>query len=100
MATLTLRRAAVTYSRDPKGMKAWQLLLDWLTPAERARLTRAANCLYDYKITIFPMTPERYISLPFTVGWGGGGVSWLFLIITSRILPHVTSPVWKNIITV
>ena len=26
MATLTLRRAAVTYSRGPKGMKAWQLL--------------------------------------------------------------------------
>ena len=42
MATLTLRRAAITYSRGPKGMKAWQLLLDWLTPAERARLTRAA----------------------------------------------------------
>ena len=42
MAILTLRRAAVTYSRGPKGMKAWQLLLHWLTPAERARLTRAA----------------------------------------------------------
>ena len=42
MAILTLRGAAVTYSRGPKGMKAWQLLLDWLTPAERARLTRAA----------------------------------------------------------
>jgi len=42
MATLTLRRAAVTYSRGPKGMKAWHLLLDWLTPAELARLTRAA----------------------------------------------------------
>ena len=42
MATLTLRRAAITCSRGPKGMKAWQLLLDWLTPAERSRLTRAA----------------------------------------------------------
>ena len=42
MATLTLLRAAVTCSRGPKGMKAWQLLLDWLTLAERARLIRAA----------------------------------------------------------
>jgi hypothetical protein len=42
VATLALRRAAVTYNRGPKGMKAWQLLLDWLTLAERARLTRAA----------------------------------------------------------
>ena len=70
MATLTLRRAAITCSRGPKGMKAWQLLLDWLTPVERARLTRAAvrlcraiqwartvarntetlRCLYEYKI--------------------------------------------------
>ena len=40
MATLTLRPAAVTYSCSPKGIKAWQLLLDWLTPAERARLNR------------------------------------------------------------
>ena len=45
MATLTLRRAAVTYSRGPKGMKAWQLLLGWLTPAERAYLTRSGGIL-------------------------------------------------------
>ena len=114
MATLTLRRAAVTYSRGPKGMKAWQLLLDWLTPAERARLTRAAvgfcrdvqwvrtvarnthtNTKRCYNkgpvwlITIFLMTRERYISLPFHLGWRGfGGVSCLFLIITCQILPH------------
>ena len=42
MAALTLRHATVTYSRGPEEMKAWQLLLDWLTPAERARVTRAA----------------------------------------------------------
>ena len=42
MATLTLRPAGVTYSRGPQGMKAWQFRLDWLMPAERARLTRAA----------------------------------------------------------
>ena len=98
MATLTLRRAAATYSRGPKGMKAWQLLLDWLTPAEWARLTRAAvgvcrevqwvrtvarnthgntrrcyNKLLSYSnIPIFSMTPERYISLPFIVGGVGG----------------------------
>ena len=59
MATLTLRRAAVTYSRGPKGMKAWQLLI------------ATTIYLYDYKVTIFPMTPERYISLPFRLGgWG------------------------------
>ena len=59
MATLTLRRAAVTYSRGPKGMKAWQLLF------------ATTIYLYDYKVTIFPMTPERYISLPFRLGgWG------------------------------
>ena len=42
VATLALRRAAVTSNRGPKGMKAWQLFLDWLTPAERAGLSRAA----------------------------------------------------------
>ena len=61
MATLTLRRAAVTHSRGPKGMKAWQLLF------------ATTNYLY-YKITIFPMTPDRSISLPFRfsflLGWG------------------------------
>jgi len=41
MAALTRRSATVTFSRGPKGMNAWQLLLDWLTPAARARLTRA-----------------------------------------------------------
>ena len=75
-------------------MNAWQLLLDWLAPEEWARLTLTAvglrrevqwvkpgiltetlrdattNYLYDYKITIFSMTPERYIS--FLLGWGGG----------------------------
>jgi len=61
MATLTLRRAAVTYSRGPKGMKAWQVFL------------ATTNDLYDHKTTIFPMTPERYIELPFRLGgcWGG-----------------------------
>ena len=32
------------------------------------------NYLYDYKITIFPMTPERYISLPFELGCFFGGL--------------------------
>ena len=61
MATLSLRHAAVTCSRGPKGMKVWQL--PFATP----------NYLYDDKITIFPMTPERYISLHFRLGrvWGG-----------------------------
>ena len=114
MATVTLRRAAATYSRGPKGMKARQLLLDWLTPAEWARLTRAAvgvcrevqwvrtvarnthgnirrcynKLLYYCKITIFSMTPERYISLPFRLFFLVGGAPCLFLIIACRILPH------------
>ena len=35
----------------------------------------------------FPMTFERYISLPFQVG-GVGGVYWCFLIMTCKILSH------------
>ena len=84
-------------------MRAWQLLLDWYTPAERNPLTSCAvalcrevpwvtgqthngkkvlatstrpNKLHDCKLTIFPLTFERYISLPFRVG--GLGVSWWF----------------------
>ena len=72
MATLTLRRAAVTYSRGPKGMKAWQLWLDWLTPAEH--LERYISFPHHkLHATFFPMTPDRYISLSFRLGDGFGG---------------------------
>ena len=73
MATLSLRHAAVTCSRGPKGMKVWQL--PFATP----------NYLYDDKITIFPMTPERYISLQFRLGRVWGGI--LLVMMTMMILP-------------
>ena len=72
-----------------QGMRAWQLLLDWYTPAERNPVTSCAVALcrevqwvtekthnwkkHDYKLTIFPLTFERYISFPFRVGGGFGG---------------------------
>ena len=77
-----------------QGMRAWQLLLDWYTPAERNPVTSCAvalcrevqwvtgkthnwkkqlatrsNKLHDYKLTIFPLTFERFISYMFRV-WG------------------------------
>jgi len=33
-------------------------------------LATRPNKLHDYKLTIFPLTFERYISLPFRVGGG------------------------------
>ena len=99
VATLALRRAAVTYNRGPKGMKAWQLLLDWLMPAERAGLSLAAvgfcrealwvrtvatdarflpmggvipDCSSSLHARFFPMAPETYKSLPFRLFFLGG----------------------------
>ena len=52
-------------------------------------LATRPNKLHAYKLTIFPLTFERYISFPFRAFFFlGGKVSWWFLIITCQILPH------------
>ena len=87
-----------------QGMRAWQLLLDWYTPAERNPVTSCAVALcrevqwvtgktHNWKnmIISLPSSPwplkDTYHS---RLGWGGvlGEVSWWFLIITCQVLPH------------
>ena len=115
LATLTLRHAAATYSRGPQGMKAWSSC--WIGSCQQsgpshprsggivpfgmvARNTHGNTRRCYNKLPVWLRLPSFPWCLKDTYHYhlGGGGISWLFLLITCQILAH--DP-WKiHIITI